>query len=459
MRLLRFAVVAVAAFASGSAYAFHDGGVAACDGCHVMHNASNGQTRSTIGGAGQAKWTNKVNPFLLQGADQSSTCLNCHGGQGSPGGEDFVFSDVKAPLAAGVAPANYTPGGDFGWLTKNYSWVYPWGQPGTSPGQRHGHSIIAKDFGLTTIDNNHAPGGAFMTGTGIASLACSNCHDPHGRYRLQGDKAAPVVRINSDAGALPIVASGSYWPAYDPSNVAVDISQNAIGVYRLLAGKNYRPVSNPGFPFQSDPPLAIAPTIYNQQETTGNEVRVAYGQGMGEWCANCHNYIHLDNYATGADGLVHPAGNGAKLRQAQADIYNSYKGSGDLTATPTYYMSIVPFETQVTNLDTLGAASSNKGTPGTDAGIFKAVANQSNVMCLSCHRAHASAWDNMLRWNMNATFVTVNGTYPGPTDTDNGQGRQLAETTAGYYGRSVGAAAGQLHSYNRSLCNKCHAKD
>jgi hypothetical protein len=449
MTLLKCAVAAVFAFAFASAYAFHDGGVAKCDGCHVMHNASNGKSVTTAGG--QPARSDKTNPYLLQGSDQSSTCLICHGGTG----KQYTIADLSAVV--GVAPANYTPGGDFGYMLRTYSWTTSRGTSGSSPAERHGHNVIARDFGLTSIDNSRAPGGAFMSGTGIAALACSSCHDPHGRYRLQGDMADPVIRgpMRNDAAINPIVASGSYAiPA------EVNMATEAVGVYRLLAGKDYRPASNPGFPFVNDPPVAVAPDTYNQVETA-SEVRVAYGSGMSEWCQNCHTYVHLDNYATGADGLVHPAGNGGKFRQLQADIYNKYKGSGDLTGT-FQYTSLVPFESQETNLTTLGSAASSTSAPGSQAdGIFVAVANTSNVMCLSCHRAHASAWNSMVRWNMESTFETF-ATYPGTNASGEAalgefaQGRTMDETKAGYYGRDIGAG---IAAFNRSLCNKCHAKD
>ncbi len=450
MTLLKCAVAAVAAFAFGNAYAFHDGGVASCDGCHVMHNASNGKSVTTKGG--QPARSDKTNPFLLQGSDQSSTCLNCHSGTGS-----YKVADLAA--ADQIPPGNYTPGGDFGYLRKNYSWTTSYGSSKTSVGDRHGHNVVAKDFGLTSIDNSRAPGGAFMTGTGIAAFACSNCHDPHGRYRLQGSTSQPVIRgpMKNDAAINPIVASGSYAiPA------GVDMATEAVGVYRILAGKDYRPASNPGFPFANDPPVAVSPETFNQVETAG-EVRVAYGQGMSEWCQNCHTYIHLDNYATGADGLVHPAGNGAKLRQLQADIYNKYRGSGDLTGT-FQYTSLVPFESQETDLTKLGPAATSTDAPGSPVAadsIFAAVPNTSNVMCVSCHRAHASAWNSSLRWNMDSTFTTL-ATYPGSNATGEAglgefaQGRTMDETKAGYYGRTVG---GGVAPFNRSLCNKCHAKD
>ncbi len=71
-------------------------------------------------------------------------------------------------------------------------------------------------------------------------------------------------------------------------------------------------------------------------------------------------------------------------------------------------------------------------------------------MCLSCHRAHASAFDSMVRWDQNDTFLTDGAAFtPGLTN------RTAAQTSAGYYGRT----AADLGLYQRSLCNKCHGKD
>ena len=77
-------------------------------------------------------------------------------------------------------------------------------------------------------------------------------------------------------------------------------------------------------------------------------------------------------------------------------------------------------------------------------------------------RAHASGWDQAARWNNGYEMLVVNSQYPGTDATDPGansaraaQGRTQAETQAAYYGRPVTAFA----TYQRSLCNKCHAKD
>jgi hypothetical protein len=82
------------------------------------------------------------------------------------------------------------------------------------------------------------------------------------------------------------------------------------------------------------------------------------------------------------------------------------------------------------------------------------------VTCFTCHRAHASGWDSILRWNMESTFITVGANYGDPASSDPRSrdaacGRTPAETQAAYYDRP----ASTFSLYQRVLCNKCHAKD
>ena len=429
---------------------FHAGGVAACDGCHVMHNASSGNIRSTR----TAPWNNAVPAYLLQGTDQSSTCLICHGSSNTAvtvagSGTPFVMTNTST----NAAYMQYTPGGDFGWLN-----IGGTSEPST---KSHGHNVVALEFGFTA-DARTAPGGVYTgAASGAAAFACSNCHDPHGRYRMQdaGGGAwtwAYPKGTGSAAITKPIYSSGSYG--------ALPTADAAVGAYRLLAGKGYLPASNvnsAGFAFIANPPVAVAPTGYNKQETGGgaaNEVRVAYGAGMSEWCQNCHTSIHMNNYTSGSQGgtgLRHPAGSDAQFKLEQYNIYNSYVSSGvwDTTAA-NRYTSLVPFETGKTFvydgnggqnawITTLEAAAAPNANPA----IFAASAS-STVMCLSCHRAHASGFAGMTRWNVDDTFITNGSAF---VDTQ-GRGALLQ---AAYYGR----AAGNFGAFQRSLCNKCHGKD
>jgi predicted CXXCH cytochrome family protein len=384
-----------------------------------------------------------TNAYLLQGTDQSSTCLICHGGEG-PGSADDQGVRFTVFDADDDEPSNRTPGGDFGWLRLGFD---------ASPAERHGHNVVALDFSLTADALDTAPGGTWTAGPGRRAFACTSCHDPHGRYRMQMPTAGSGTTNGVDfvgpgangllpSHALPIAASGSYG--------SVPTGNYAVGTYRLLAGQLYAPAGNASSPFSNDPPVAVAPGDYNSSEAT-NEVRVAYGAGMSEWCQNCHMNIHLDSYTTGVAGLRHPAGSTAFLHAGQINVYNTYIASGKVDTTlSSRYTSLVPFEQG----SDLPIATLALNTDPTDA--IPAAAT-SSVMCLSCHRAHATAFDSMVRWDQNATFLTDGTDYTPGLNTD----RTTAQTQAGYYDRGVDAnpTGTELGVYQRSLCNKCHGKD
>lgn len=451
VRMTQLALVAatVLGFAT-SAYAFHEGGVAYCEGCHTMHNSYAGASGASYAATGSKQMTVN-NPgnyisytYLLQGSDQSSTCLKsgCHANSAAKATSKVVFT---TGLTGGVPPASYTPGGDFAYLTKTYTYTPTYSTTASSSvGDRHGHNVIALDLTLaqdaTLIA---APGGTYPR----ANLTCISCHDPHGKTRIvdaTGTMESP--RVPTDV-SLPIGASGSYGE--EPT------ADFAVGVYRLLGGIGYQPKSLSGsFAFAADPPIAVAPSTYNRVETT-YDTRVAYGSGMSEWCQNCHTNIHNDTYP---GVLRHPAGNSATLGAATTLAgYNAYVMSGDFTGdVSTAYSSLIPFEEGTTDRAdlVLNAVIDGSKTQGADS--------NSNVMCLTCHRAHATGYDSITRWENRTEFLTVDGEYPASdataTEAKYGQfarGKTKAEAKAALYGREPSEFA----YFQRSLCNKCHLKD
>ncbi|ACL66591.1 cytochrome c family protein [Anaeromyxobacter dehalogenans 2CP-1] len=416
----RLAAAAVALLAAAPALAFHSGGAARCEGCHTMH----GSATKTSGSA------------LVQGADASSTCLLCHAGVSSA-----PHSVLSLSVQPGAAPLNMTPGGDFAWLTKSWSWAGTAGLE-TSPGDAHGHNVVAADYGRFA-DPRHptAPGGSYPSN----QLSCISCHDPHGKYRV---REGGVVAT----GGAPIVASGSYG---DRTAFATPSQTTAIGTYRMLAGVGYQPRTLGGVnAFSADPPVALAPGAYNQGERIA-DVRVAYGSGMSEWCGNCHGAIHTPANPTRPGEFMHPSGSSAKLGML-ANVYNAYVKTGDLGGSYALaYTSLVPYEEGTADRATLAASTSSDGMVRTGP-----VRGQENVMCLSCHRAHASGWDGSLRWNVKSEYVVAGGQWPGIDAIGEAgraavaQGRTRAETRGAMYDREPTAFA----SFQTSLCNKCHAK-
>lgn len=376
--------VFVAAFLHpGVACSFHSGGVGDCQGCHSLHSAGSGAAPT----AGAGSDNQATSESLLIGRDPSSTCLRCHSGEGV--GESVLTRNGSAR----------TPGGDFAWLKQAFRWTVD-GKTYDSAGESHGHSIVASEYGLAS-DGRHssAPGGTYSA----ASLSCISCHDPHGGIS------------GSASNGAAISMSGSYGDTPPGGTIA--------GNYRLLGGAGYRAAGESVETFSSPAPVAVASrAVWRETETRHTD----YGSGMSEWCANCHaGMLHVGN----GDARSHPAGNDVKLGREVAAGYNAYVRTGDLSGSrATSYLALVPFERGTSDASQLNPSS----TEGPD--------ENANVMCLTCHRAHASAFPAGGRWDFRATFVAQS--HPGDRES--------------YYGRDVAA---QFGPYQRSFCNKCHLRD
>ncbi|MBE0616823.1 MAG: hypothetical protein IH608_02695 [Proteobacteria bacterium] len=374
--VLGAAALCAVALPAPTAHAFHEGGAGYCDGCHDLHGEEAAESS-----------------HLLLGADPSSTCLRCHGERGQ-------FSGVLS-----TSGAAHTPGGDFYWLRKTYSWSNREGA-GSSPGERHGHNVAAAGYGLEPDGTlSTAPGGSYPA----ALLSCVSCHDPHGKAS------------GTEAGGDPVSVSGSYG--------AVASEGTTSGTFRLLGGVGYK--AGAGAVFTAEAPIARAPSDWEERDDN----HTAYGTGMSEWCGNCHRGL----LAAAAGGTKHPAGPEAKLGTATASVYNAYVCTGYLTGNSALaYLALVPFET--------GAVDSSSLDPSRTAGPDA----EASVMCLTCHRAHASAFNHAGRWDFSATFLAESH----PLQSDSGASAQDERNS--YYGRDLIAEFG---AYQRSLCNKCHALD
>lgn len=396
---------------SSNAFAFHDGGVAHCDGCHTMHNSSNG-VQMAVGGAGTVG--NGVNSELTKGSDPSSTCLNCH--KGTVGSYHVLSTDPLNTDAATKAE----PGGDFYWLSTDVPM-----SRGTSLKDNHGHNVVAADFGLTA---DAVLGAGPSDGSVVYNkswLGCNSCHDPHGHK-------------DNNVNPKPIEGSGSTGAAI------VDVGNAVKGNFRLLGGVGYDGGKQAtGISFTAGDPVAVSAT--GKDSLTSH---TDYGSGMSEWCVNCHSGFTTPDTSS---AHRHPAGAGATLSAGIQANYNSYITTGNMThvGATGAYDNMVPFERGV-------LSAGNDGVPdavGVGAGKLsiantEGVDGNSTVMCLTCHRAHASAFDNIGRWNFGNTFLMeeeANAITAGFTVKELFNGNDMTRYAAG--------------DLQRSLCNKCHAQD
>jgi cytochrome c553 len=341
--------------ASTGAFAFHDGGVAECAGCHTMHNSQDGVDITDPGGY----------PYLLKAANSTDQCLSCHASYGQ-----FYNGD------------GWGPGGDFYWLKQTFTWSAH-GSPHASTGDSHGHNVISPANGILADQTLlTAPGGTFDSD----QLTCTSCHDPHGNQNFN---------LLYDSTLGPIYPGGRYN-------------------------------------FTADAPIAWGNgrrTFVGSGGEETNSQHTIYGSGMSDWCANCHTNFHSDN----TTNFVHDV---EEDLNGLSSTYNAYVSSDDLTggSQGTAYWGLVPFE-DVDADSTLDPGNYTAGPAAND-----------QVMCLTCHRAHASAFPDIARWDMAETFIADSH----PQATDGGVGAN--DLTNMYYGYT-------FVQNQRSLCNKCHAKD
>jgi cytochrome c553 len=200
-----------------------------------------------------------------------------------------------------------------------------------------------------------------------------------------------------------------------------------VPVAGTIAG-NYRLLGDTGYGLATAAPVAATASF---GETDASHP--AYGAGMSEWCATCHGQYINDNHK-------HPSGNGEFLN-GHSTTYNAYVATGDFTGTAANsFTALVQFERQETDKTVLAAAvTSTQGPDSTD-----------NVMCLTCHRAHASAFNNATRWDMEHELLAEGW----PTAAN--LAAMGALPNSDYYGRDIATDFGD---FQRSLCNKCHVKD
>jgi hypothetical protein len=133
------------------------------------------------------------------------------------------------------------------------------------------------------------------------------------------------------------------------------------------------------------------PLTVTEHETS----HTAYQSGWSQWCANCHGLYH----DSGNAAFVHPVND--TLGTAESDSYSNYRGEADPYGTQrsVAYIPEVPFEDPA-----MRPSSTNGPTPA------------SRVICMSCHRAHATSAPEATRWDKTVLYLDddgrASGSYP-----------------------------------------------
>ncbi len=197
-RALLMISVPIVALMGLPALAFHDGGVAHCNGCHTMHNSQDGVPVDPDSPNGNA--------FLLVDSTPSDVCLGCHAdGLGAVLGDD--------PLA----PPPEKGSGNFVFLTEDNINDGHGGATDPISGDAAGHNLDAPGYGIgTDATLSAAPGGTFPAG----QMGCTSCHDPHGNA---------FVRLLNTTGPVQDGIATFVNPAPDAAGISIFFGAEAPG--------------------------------------------------------------------------------------------------------------------------------------------------------------------------------------------------------------------------------------
>lgn len=371
-KFLGVGAVLFVAFTVGKADAAVTG---ACVNCHTMHNSQDAAAMRTsdaadVGAVGSEclDCHGNLRANLLQ-----MSCLGCHA-------QNLSGPNIQ-PL--GNVPQVYHGGADL--AAGNFAHHDPLSGPwGTSYGhQIHGIDssangvLVGEDFWL-----NNTPPGYFANmdpsavgfdpnypGTGAKQMFCAGANGCHGNRSVLSVSGAMAGAHHDDDSALKF---GS-------------IDDTDGGPMGDTVGTSYRFLYNVRGGEDDDWQATSGPADHNEYMGAAYAARStqAYGDGsiktMSNFCGECHGDFHAAGAGSAGDG-TDGIGTGASpwIRHPN-DI--ALPAGAPWDGYTTYGLDAPVGRTAIPN-----AADSN-------------VAAGDIVMCLSCHKAHASQYADMLRFS------------------------------------------------------------
>jgi len=318
----------------------------ACVDCHTMHNSQNGTT-VVSGGPYRALTT--------------GDCVVCHSDSG-PATVPTVVSMSSEPTYTFGAQDEVTAGGNFYWVIQ-------------TGGDAKGHNVNGTNATLpdSNIGSFTPPGYVTNYGTYGRSHSWDKALTCAGTYGCHGDpsKEDPFAAISGAHHGN--VLCNSTAGNCDGSTVAKS--------YRFLLG--IKGTEDPDWELTLDRDDHNGYYAVDADSDSGGPADEA---SINYLCGECHGQFHYDtesgSYAS--PWLRHPTD--YDMNNVKSKEYGNYPGifNGTLgTSNIGDYFAEVP----VGNKN--GAVLSQVFQSGDDA----------IVLCISCHRAHATPYDDILRWD------------------------------------------------------------
>jgi len=326
-----------------------------------MHNSQGGQPMAYSFSHGSFSIDSEPKPSLLV-----TDCIGCHT---ATDGSTWRDESTGAPIVYNTQEPSYGATSDGvtrqGLAAGNFYWV-----ESAAGDHANGHNILSSDVNLS-----QAPG---------SSSGCRNnsCHVNLDRPYAGG---GPLAGRAACQGCHMVTGHGSSLSMtgfHHKDDSATIINSAEQGWYRFLAG--HYSADGHGVSGIKDPDWEYDPTSTRHNEYLGyqgdktRDTLLSESNSMTGFCVGCHGDFHKQDVTSSGSSpwLRHPS-------DAVLPASGEYLGY-------TEYNPLIPVARP-----SLGSVSSQV-TPGQDM-----------VMCLSCHRAHASPYYKMLRWDYRSDSLST----------------------------------------------------
>ena len=333
--------------------------------------------------------------FLTQAlADDTSLCFLCHQSEGTETLKDEIF-----PIVFNQQPPEISlAGGNFYWVTQ---------------GEAKGHNVV----GIVGPDTilTQAPGG-----TMTQQISCGGTFGCHG-------SSDPSRDLDGDG----IVSTWeAIYGAHHEDDSCLKPETLDVEAQGLTVGTSYRFLLGIKGIEDWDWEHDLSTTSHNTYF------------GLGDWqvteetisslCARCHPSFHDQGTLPGGDGIGIGQGHSPWLRHPTDIVipdrgeYKNYRS----------YQLIAP----------VGRSDLYNFDPAT------VVPEQDVVICLSCHRAHASPYDKILRWDYQHRPVDPEKGGCNTCHTEKG----ALYLSSAHANSDYGTKRQGLSEYSRGNCAHCH---
>jgi hypothetical protein len=400
-----------------------------CTDCHTLH-ASDRNSGVTTGVATDGATSSDVYGFgapyreLLKRGDWTDMCLSCHkqgqntsGTAALPGVENSGWVAPIVMTTDGTDPAGISmPAGDFYWSNR-----YP--KRGHNPAFTKNSMTVAtsKMMAADTVLGSTPPGGSIADG----EWSCHSCHGMHSRFsgtytawRQIKRKVNGIVQSGCTDTVGTVDGNGYCDTAVATTLAGYEaIKSNSRGHFNGGTGEDliYKVTRKDGNPNEG------ADLFADESDTNKN----VYRGGFSSFCATCHGDFHGGNGETRgtANGktnisnswMRHPTN--VKMNETAVVMSGSTSTTGSKYGISTYTKAITNQQGNNPNpvgydwkypliqpdLDFAVKSTEASATVGTTA------LGDSRISCLTCHKAHASQFENMTRWDTNAHSFIASG--------------------------------------------------